>query len=562
MKPTARKHSTLTHAFQLLIKALFLPALVFALTNQSTEAGSATWNASPTDSNWNTTSNWTPATVPNGPTDIATFDVSSVTHVNLRSSIVLDSMIFDEGASSYTINTGSQATLTLSGAGLVNNSGVTQTLFIPDIHGSQSIVFHNSATIGSNVAITNNGYGGTSGADIEFRDESSAGEGVFTNNNTIYWFNRASAGNATFINNPPRHAGMSPPTCYFSFVGRDGADNATFINMGATRSGDLGGATFLYSAGRFGHSTIINYGGTVSGAGGGFTECGGLAHVENMTFIAYGGTNGGSGGNIQMYGAQADNASVQIYDNSTLDISLVGDTTAIGSLDGEGTVFLGSNTLVIGSNRDSLFSGIIQNDGGIRDGDGGGVIKSGLGRLVFRRANLYDGGTVVAGGELMVNNKAGSGTGTGAVNVTAGTLTGRGRIAGPVIIGTGSGSGASLAPGRRPASVGLLTIQSALTFNSDGTYGYSINSSTGFADEVIANGVTISAGAQFAAIDGSTAMLASGTTFTVISNTAATTIAGGFVNLPDGSEITVGSNTYQADYEGGDGNDLTLTVVP
>jgi autotransporter-associated beta strand protein len=192
---------------------------------------------------------------------------------------------------------------------------------------------------------------------------------------------------------------------------------------------------------------------------------------------------------------------VQIYDNSTLDISL-GDTTTIGSLDGEGTVFLGSNTLVIGGNRNSLFSGIIQNGGGIIIGDGGGVIKTGLRRLVFRRANLYDGGTVVSGGELVVNNKTGSGTGTGSVNVTAGTLTGGGTIAGLVMIGSGSGSGASLAPGRRRASVGALTIQSALTFNSDGTYRYSINSSTGFADEVIANGVTIGAGAQFAAIDG------------------------------------------------------------
>ena len=31
---------------------------------------------------------------------------------------------------------------------------------------------------------------------------------------------------------------------------------------------------------------------------------------------------------------------------------------------------------------------------------------------------------------------------------------------------------------------------------------------------------------------------------------------------PDGGTITIGSNTFQADYAGGDGNDLTLTVVP
>ena len=53
-----------------------------------------------------------------------------------------------------------------------------------------------------------------------------------------------------------------------------------------------------------------------------------------------------------------------------------------------------------------------------------------------------------------------------------------------------------------------------------------------------------------------------GTTFTVISNTAATPIAGTFANLPDGSMITIKGNNLQASYEGGDGNDLTLTVVP
>ena len=39
-------------------------------------------------------------------------------------------------------------------------------------------------------------------------------------------------------------------------------------------------------------------------------------------------------------------------------------------------------------------------------------------------------------------------------------------------------------------------------------------------------------------------------------------LAVSFSNLPDGSTVTIGSNTFQADYEGGDGNDLTLTVVP
>jgi hypothetical protein len=59
---------------------------------------------------------------------------------------------------------------------------------------------------------------------------------------------------------------------------------------------------------------------------------------------------------------------------------------------------------------------------------------------------------------------------------------------------------------------------------------------------------------------GGTALLP-GTAFTIINNTGITAIFGTFINLPDGGTITIGSNTFQANYEGGDGNDLTLTVV-
>ena len=85
---------------------------------------------------------------------------------------------------------------------------------------------------------------------------------------------------------------------------------------------------------------------------------------------------------------------------------------------------------------------------------------------------------------------------------------------------------------------------------------------TARADKVIAIGVTINTGAQFSFQDSQATTLPLGTVFTIIDNTAATSIAGTFVNLADGSTFTVGSNTFQASYAGGDGNDLTLTVVP
>jgi len=53
-----------------------------------------------------------------------------------------------------------------------------------------------------------------------------------------------------------------------------------------------------------------------------------------------------------------------------------------------------------------------------------------------------------------------------------------------------------------------------------------------------------------------------GTVLPVISNTSANPISGAFSNLPDGGIVVVNGNNLQADYQGGDGNDLTLTVVP
>jgi len=89
-----------------------------------------------------------------------------------------------------------------------------------------------------------------------------------------------------------------------------------------------------------------------------------------------------------------------------------------------------------------------------------------------------------------------------------------------------------------------------------------VNSSSATADEVIASGMTINSVAQFSFRDLGSGMLAPGTVLVVIDNTAATPIAGTFSNLADGSTFTSNGNTYQVDYQSGDGNDLRLTVVP
>ena len=82
------------------------------------------------------------------------------------------------------------------------------------------------------------------------------------------------------------------------------------------------------------------------------------------------------------------------------------------------------------------------------------------------------------------------------------------------------------------------------------------------ADQVVANWVTIESGAQFNFKVIGNQELRVGKSATVISNTSANPISGTFANLPDGSTFTTHGNTFQANYEGGDGNDLTLTAVP
>ena len=79
---------------------------------------------------------------------------------------------------------------------------------------------------------------------------------------------------------------------------------------------------------------------------------------------------------------------------------------------------------------------------------------------------------------------------------------------------------------------------------------------------MIANGVTIDSGAKFSLRPSGNNALTTGQVFTVINNTAATPISGTFHNLRDGAIINVNGNNLQASYTGGDGNDLTLTVVP
>ena len=132
--------------------------------------GSATWRTNPTSGDWNTAANWMPNTVPNSSTDVATFGASSIRNISNQEFVTLDSIVFSQGASSYTI--APETNIFLKGAGVVNNSAIVQSFSEPDRYGF--IYFYNEANAGELIH-----YSGTFGNGFVFYDSSSAGSATF-----------------------------------------------------------------------------------------------------------------------------------------------------------------------------------------------------------------------------------------------------------------------------------------------------------------------------------------------------------------------------------------------
>lgn len=355
--------------------------------------------------------------------------------------------------------------------------------------------------------------------------------------------------------------------------------NGTLTINGGSSNGAAGGdLTLSASQVNAGSGTVTVNGGSVNGAYGGTMYCedvdagvtsytvnggnGSRSHAGQLFFddthgvtgklVANGGINHGPGGFIYVDSSKMGTVGgVVTYGNGTVDLSSWDiDPQPLGSIEGTG-IIKGDNIVVGSNNLDTTFSGTLSIASLTKEGDGTLTLASG---------NGYLGGLTVNAGTVLITNTLGSATGSGPVTVNSGSFGGTGIATGPATIGLDSGNEAILSPGN--SDTGTLTIKKTLTFDATGTYACELNSDSATADKVVAKGVTINSGALFSGSDLGATVLPAGTVFTVIDNTAATAISGTFSNLSDGSITTIGSNNYQVSYSGGDGNDLTLTVVP
>ena len=140
-----------------------------------------------------------------------------------------------------------------------------------------------------------------------------------------------------------------------------------------------------------------------------------------------------------------------------------------GSIEGQGTYFLGSKTLTVGGNNlSTTVSGTIS-DGGVSGGTGGSLIKVGTGTLTLAGTNNYTGATTVTGGTLLLTGDISSSSGV-AVGPNA-MLAGTGTAPGVTM------NGGTLMPGM-PNAIGTLNVAGNLVFTSAATYLININATT------------------------------------------------------------------------------------
>jgi autotransporter-associated beta strand protein len=219
-----------------------------------------------------------------------------------------------------------------------------------------------------------------------------------------------------------------------------------------------------------------------------------------------------------------------------------------GSLDGNGQVWLGEQyttptdlTLVIGTdNTDADFYGTIW-DIPARCGN---VVKTGTGNQTLWGDLTHHGATIISNGTLTVNGWIEFAS---SVVVKSGaTLTGKGTISAPVMV---EGSG---------RITGTLRIETNVTLGA--SVDFDLPLANGNSAGLTVKGISLGGAALNVMLGYAPA---GGQTWTVVNNASGNPVSGQFACGAVAS-ATYGGRTYyfRVNYAGGDGNDVTLTVIP
>jgi hypothetical protein len=196
--------------FHCAVRLGVLPLICLGL--HAADAGSATWNLNPATNDWNTATNWTPATVPDATTDTATFGPSNTTSISISAeSVDLADLVFTQSAPLYTINTGEAISLIFWGDGVRNDSGVEQTF-------------------------TGN---------VSFHENSSASDDVTYDVDSVHLYDESSAGSAS-IYRRRKTQGTLTPGLVLTVISNTSANpiSGTFSNLADGAIVNVGGTNF------------------------------------------------------------------------------------------------------------------------------------------------------------------------------------------------------------------------------------------------------------------------------------------------------------------------------
>ncbi len=173
---------------------------------------------------------------------------------------------------------------------------------------------------------------------------------------------------------------------------------------------------------------------------------------------SYTGSTTLSAGTLALSGAGSIASSARVIADGTFDISgVTAASSSIKSLAGNGSVTLGSKTLVITAANDTFSGGIT--------GSGGLTVSGGTQTLAGN--NSYTGATNVDAGTLLINGDQSGATGLTSV-ASAATLGGAGIIGGSVTVADGG----AINPGNAGNVPGTLTIAGDLTLNQSSALNY------------------------------------------------------------------------------------------
>jgi autotransporter-associated beta strand protein len=488
-------------AGQRLRRGSCLVALALAGTGlciAAARAQNATWLANPGSNDFNTGTNWTPATVP---TATASFGTSTVTNLSFSTDTTIGGWTFNAGAFNYTFTGANNQVLTFTGGGIVINGG--------------------------GASIANN-------SDLEFKNGSTAGAATITNNFDLLFYNNSTAGNATIINNANSGVDFNnTSTAGSATVNNSGFGGAITFETGstagsATINNNINGATIGFNPGSTaGNATVNNYFGQLYFAS---ASAGNATINNNSVAMEFSGT--GTAG------------SAKITNNINADITFDNSSTAgNATITNNGNLYFNDNSSAGSATITTSSGGTMAFSSGSTAGSAT-ITSSSLGFTFVNNASAGSANITVNGGRLEFSDTSTAGSATitmnGGTTPFAGTAFMDGQASGGlarfILNGTGALDMSGLTTGG--TTVGSIEGDGAIHLGANNLTVGGNGLSTTFSGVIQDGGISGGTGGSLTKVGAGTLTLSGINTYT-----GGTTVNGGFINFNSASSFGSGNIT-------------------